>query len=181
MIAKRALYFSLMLDCFDGLVRANRVCCDNDLASEAHDNMAMLFEELRQDLREHLAFESRAACETDSAMREDLACRLRQRERALDRYWFECQPYALGGWHRVDADGRFRNPVTGRRQKLDTDILTIPIPPERLCGLPALLPAIAAECPITFSAEIVFYRLRPKPTLLASQPKPFDPDAETPW
>ena len=181
MIADNAIYHIVMLACFSDIVRANRSHCDNDLAREAHDNVALTLDELQRGLREHLDYEFSVGRETDPAMQEDLACRLRQREEELDRYWFEPQPFAVGGWNRIDGDGQFRNPVTGCGERLGEEILVQPIPEEMLCGLHAILPRIAAECRVSFDAEIIFYRTQRRPMALAKKPEPFDPDAPIPW
>lgn len=181
MIVEKAVYYSMMLDCFSDLVRDNRNGCDNDLAREAHDNVVALLTELRADLQDYLAFESRALCETDLELREDLAWQLQRRQRGLESYWYEIQPFSLGGWHRVAGDGWFVNPVTGCREQLGDDMLFLPIREERLCGLPLLLPAIAKECRLGFASEIIFYRVKQAPKRLAGTPQSFDPDAEIPW
>lgn len=181
MIAEKAVYYGMMLDCFGDLVLANRIGSDNDLAREAHDNVVTLLAELCADLQDYLAFESRALCETGPELREDLAWQLRRRQHGLDSYWFEVQPFSLGGWHRVARDGWFVNPVTGCREQLGDDMLFLPVPAERLCGLTALLPAIAKECDLSFACEIAFYRMKHAPERLAGKPQPFDPGDEIPW
>ncbi|WP_336814142.1 hypothetical protein [Bosea sp. MMO-172] len=181
MIAQKAVYYSMMLDCFSDLVRANRIGCDNDLPREVHDNVLALLTELRADLQDYLAFESRALCETDPELREDLAWQLRRRQRGIDSYWYEISPFSLGGWHRVGRDGCFVNPVTGCRGQLGDDMLFLPIPKERLCGLPSLLPAIVKESCLGFASEIVFYRVKQAPARLNGRPQSLDLDAEIPW
>lgn len=145
------------LDRFKRMVRANRMCCDSDLAREIHVNVIAILNDLCTNIREAMELGPAVARETDPAKRAELACRLRQREEAIASHWNEPEPYALGGWHCIERDNFF-NPVTERTEWIDDDLILQPVPDERLGGLAAILDALAAETPITFERVIVFWK-----------------------
>ncbi len=139
------------------LVRANRFGCDNDLARHAHDSVLEMLEIVGDRFREHLYQIYGVAREADPREREELLYHFVQCDRALERHWFEVMP--VGGWNPTGKDGGFINPVTRRMEFAGrSSPVGIPIPPQRLCGLPKILDEIADECSLQFALEIVFYR-----------------------
>lgn len=158
-------------------MRANRFGCDGDLARQAHDHVLDSLDAVRRRLSTHIDQICEAWCETDPHEQDDLLYHLVQCDRALERDWYEWQPDPVGGWNRADEDGTFVNPVTGRTDTADDFPAILPIPPERLCGLPEILDEIAVECRIHFSPEIVFYGpQRTQPASQGEKISPFDPD-----
>lgn len=181
MNSSQALILIVRLAGFKLLVRANRFGCDSDLARAAHDNVIAVLDSYRGELAELIQLECEAGRETDPDMKDDLIYHLVQCQNATDRNWYDCQPFEIGGWHRSEADGSFLDPVTGASAIATETPVFIALPQERLCGLPAILEALAEECAINFRYVAVYYRPRERNAVSYKGIEPFDPDAEIPW
>lgn len=179
MTSEEASDLVVSIECMRLLVWANQLACDSDLARDAHDYV--LGSTVHKTLTAHIDQISEAMEEPDPDRREDLLYHLRQCDQALERNWYEWQPDPVGGWNRAGEDGSFVNPVTGEAASVGDFPVTLPIPPERLCGLPPILDQIERECRIHFSLEIVFYRPHAKQDAGQRKIEPFDPAAEIPW
>lgn len=177
----QALMLIARLAGFRLLVQANRFGCDSDLARAAHDNVIAVLDGYRSDLAELIELECEAGRETDPDRKDDLIYHLVQCQRAADRNWYDCQPFELGGWQRAQADGSFLDPVTGVPAAATETPVVIVLPQGRLCGLPAILDAIAEECAISFHYVALYYRPKERSAVPDTEIEPFDPDAEIPW
>ena len=166
---------------FKLVVRANRFGCDSDLAREAHDCVMAVLDGYRGELSELIHLESEAVREVDPERQDDLLYHLVQCHRATENNWYEGQPFEIGGWHRSQTDGSFRDPVTGTDRIVGDSPLVLDIPDGRLSGLQAILADIEIECGISFSCEIVFYKPRPESPKPSKAIESFDPEADIPW
>lgn len=181
MNSSQALILIARLAGFKLLVRANRFGCDSDLARVAHDNVIAVLDGYRSELAELIQLECEAGRETDPDRKDGLIYHLVQCQRATDRNWYDCQPFEIGGWHRSEADGSFFDPVTGAPAIATEVPVLVALPRNRLCGLPAILEAIAEECAINFRYEAVYHRPKPPSAEPYKRTEPFDLDAEIPW
>lgn len=145
---------------FKGLVLANRAACDNDFACQVHDNVVAILGDLCLSCAELIDLASATAREPDPAEKRELAGRLHRHERAMATIWSEPKSYVLGGWRHVKGD-RFLNPVTGKIEPIGDAPVFQPIPAGQLCGLPAILDALAVQTMVTFDRVIVFWKTMP--------------------
>ena len=164
------------------VIRANRFGCDAELARDAHDMVLDLLDELIADLRKLMSLWFSYLREADPQRREDLAFDLERQFQMIDGYWMVHDVHlAIGGFRKVDEDGRFFNPVSRRFDVLEGELdLVVNIPDELLCGLGAILDRIEDECSAQFQRCMVFYKPGRFVRDLATPDEPRDGD-DIPW